>query len=107
MVFTIVVVTLIFVVGLVVGRDETKEVPAKDDPTPKDAVGYAPAIASPTDATPSEIVWLHIPKCGTSFLNTLYHYACPGIPPFASVGTETDPEHQEFDLTLKYPMNES
>jgi len=56
---------------------------------------------------PDEIVWLHIPKCGTSFLNTLYHYACPGIPEDASVGTETDPEHQEEDLTVKYPMDES
>jgi len=56
---------------------------------------------------PDEIVWLHIPKCGTSFLNTLYHYACPGIPTKASVGTEINPEHQEEDLTMKYPMDES
>jgi len=66
-----------------------------------------PPIANWTGEKPSEIVWLHIPKCGTSFLNTLYHYACPGIPPSASVGTETDPEHQELDLSVKYPMDES
>merc|ERR1719419_403692 len=41
------------------------------------------------------------------FLNTLYHYACPGLPEDAGVGTETDPVHQEEDLTVKYPMDES
>jgi len=56
------------------------------------------------DVKEVDIVWLHIPKCGTSFLNTLYHYACAGIPPSASVGTNVDPEHQEEDLTVTYPM---
>merc|ERR1712216_955610 len=27
-----------------------------------------------------QIFWLHIPKCGTSFYNTLYHWMCPIIP---------------------------
>jgi len=26
----------------------------------------------------TELRWLHIPKTGTSFLNTLFHWACPG-----------------------------
>merc|ERR1719315_988227 len=71
------------------------------------ALGNVSAIASPTEAPPAEIVWLHIPKCGTSFLNTLYHYACPGIPPSAGVGTEIDPMFLDKDLTVKYPMDRS
>jgi len=29
--------------------------------------------------------WVHIPKTGTTFANTLYHYACPRIPADTSV----------------------
>jgi len=36
----------------------------------------------PVLAMPSPLVWLHIPKCGTSFINTLLHQpgTCPGLP---------------------------
>jgi len=84
---------------------------AKTDLESTDVTALAKTDLHSTDVAsfqrPTEIVWLHIPKCGTSFLNTLYHYACPGIPEDAEVGTKTDPEHQEFDLTKKYPMDES
>jgi len=106
MVLTLVVLTFVILIGKRTKnfQAETKKVPAK---MPEHALGYVPAIDSPIETKPPEIVWLHIPKCGTSFLTTLYYYACPGIPPSACVGTETDPEHQELDLTVKYPMDES
>ena len=31
------------------------------------------------------IRWLHVPKCGTSFVDTVLPLACEGLPPWASV----------------------
>lgn len=28
----------------------------------------------------AKLFWLHIPKCGTSWLNVIFHYACPRVP---------------------------
>jgi len=83
------------------------QIPKKVQQVPGNAPGYSPVIAKHTGEEPDEIVWLHIPKCGTTFLNTLYHYACPGIPPSASVGKGTSEIFQTLDLTTKYPMDES
>jgi len=42
------------------------------------------STTSTTSTTPPRILdrlyWLHIPKCGSSFATTLYHYACPLLP---------------------------
>jgi hypothetical protein len=39
--------------------------------------------------TAAALRWLHVPKTGSSFGNTVYHHACPSIPvgaSFAGVG---------------------
>jgi len=104
MTLVLIVVTLLIVTGI-----RTRKVQIKDEGQVPGKDHQVPFNTGRTEhgEKPDEIVWLHIPKCGTSFLNTLYHYACPGIPPNASVGNEIDPEHQENDLTIRYPMNES
>ena len=40
-----------------------------------------PSLPGPRSLRP--LRWLHIPKCGTSFGATIYHYGCPKIPPDA------------------------
>jgi len=37
---------------------------------------------------PLRIAWHHIPKCGTSFGNTLVHWASPRLPENISIGTD-------------------
>ena len=29
---------------------------------------------------PQNLSWIHVPKCGSSFGASVFHYACPGIP---------------------------
>eukprot|EP00039_Didymoeca_costata_P008388 m.111390 g.111390 ORF g.111390 m.111390 type:complete len:324 (-) comp14061_c0_seq3:18-989(-) len=35
--------------------------------------------------TLKNLYWIHFPKAGTSFGNTVLHYVCPGLPPSASI----------------------
>lgn len=35
--------------------------------------------------------WLHLPKSGSTFQNTVFHYACPGLPPRAGYGPRATP----------------
>jgi len=103
-VLVIVVVTLLIVIGI---KTKKSQDPAEDPQRRKDFPGHpGNALPLPTKPTPTEIVWLHIPKCGTSLLNTLYHYACPGIPSSAGVGADIDPIFIVKDLTVKYPMDQ-
>jgi len=57
----------------------------------------------------SPMFWLHIPKCGTSFYNTLVHLPgnCPGWPVNLSVGDEffrkNDPKCFEVEARRKCP----
>eukprot|EP00322_Chrysochromulina_rotalis_P000011 CAMPEP_0115889904 /NCGR_PEP_ID=MMETSP0287-20121206/33073_1 /TAXON_ID=412157 /ORGANISM="Chrysochromulina rotalis, Strain UIO044" /LENGTH=313 /DNA_ID=CAMNT_0003346653 /DNA_START=9 /DNA_END=950 /DNA_ORIENTATION=- len=37
------------------------------------------------------MTWLHVPKCGSSFANTLFHYACPKAPHNAHVRANMAP----------------
>ena len=47
------------------------------------------------------LAWLHIPKTGTSFANTIYHYGCGDtLPPMASVDANAPPI---TPLTQKWP----
>jgi len=41
-----------------------------------------------TKLTAANIKWLHIPKCGTSFMNVLLSWACPRMKETAMVGTK-------------------
>jgi len=34
---------------------------------------------------PPSLRWLHVPKCGTSFANLLFHIACHQLPPWAAI----------------------
>lgn len=52
-----------------------------------------------------KIRWLHIPKTGTSFANTVWHYGCPDIPHNASVGDYNT--HFEGELNKAYPMKKN
>ena len=45
------------------------------------------------------IAWLHIPKCGTSFGNTLVHFANQSLPQRASVGTDETGFMHVFNAT--------
>lgn len=38
-----------------------------------------------------ELTWLHFPKAGSSFANTIFHYACPFAPSNATVGDNVAP----------------
>lgn len=46
------------------------------------------------------IAWLHIPKCGTSFANTLLHYANASLPPDAEVDSVCQPQLGSNTFTL-------
>ena len=35
---------------------------------------FSPTLVS------DKVYWLHVPKAGTSFLNTIFHWACPRVP---------------------------
>ena len=39
----------------------------------------AAAATGVRDPLPSRIYWLHIPKCGSSFANTVVHWACDDV----------------------------
>ena len=39
--------------------------------------------------------WLHIPKTGTSFMTTIMHYACVGLPPSLSAADFVAQEAKE------------
>jgi len=52
------------------------------------------------------IIWLHFPNVGTTFLNTLYHYACPRVPDGAGVGPDVNSIFHLGDLTVNYPRSE-
>ena len=41
--------------------------------------GDRSSLSSPTLVS-DKVYWLHIPKAGTSFLNTIFHWACPRVP---------------------------
>ena len=43
------------------------------------------------------IAWVHVPKAGSTFINTLIHSVCsPPLTPFAPVGSTTGPVEHEF-----------
>lgn len=47
------------------------------------APSEAPVPSATLVPLPRKLVrlfWLHIPKCGTSWLNVVFHYACPRVP---------------------------
>ena len=59
-------------------------------------VQQAPKAMQPADvqargSAAQPLWWLHIPKCGTSFINTLYHYACPRVPRAVKADATVDP----------------
>lgn len=53
----------------------------------------APAPARPASRALRPLAWLHIPKTGTSFANTVYHYGCNGtmLPVTATVAPNEVP----------------
>lgn len=53
-----------------------------------------PPFSPKLNGTPP-LRWLHVPKTGTSFGNTVYHHACPSIPREASLGAGV---HANFEL---------
>lgn len=63
-----------------------------------DANPYTSSEHSPS------IRWLHIPKTGTSFANTVWHYGCPQIKENASVAAYD----RRFELSVNdlYPIND-
>ena len=63
------------------------------------ALDYQPVVAQArkrliarTEATRPlpRVKWLHVPKCGTSFANTLFHTACPSVPKNAALVSVVD-----------------
>lgn len=61
----------------------------------------------------TNIQWLHIPKCGTSFLGTIYNYACGRgktldmyIDPRYNNNTECRKSCYDFALMSRYPKKE-
>ena len=51
---------------------------------------------------PTRLRWLHFPKAGTSFANTILHTACPKAPHDASVAPNTPPEWPPIGLKEHY-----
>ena len=52
-----------------------------------------------TAARGRRLHWLHVPKAGTSFGTTLYHYGCPRIPSDAAA----DDGAPIVSLTQRFP----
>jgi len=49
--------------------------------------------------------WLHFPKAGTSFANTILHYACPGLDPNDAIPSKDDlTAAQVRHLTMFWPL---
>ena len=46
---------------------------------------------APRNRSLSAMRWLHIPKSGSTFQNTVFHWACPGLPPRAGYGPRAMP----------------
>ena len=56
-------------------------------PSPRAAAYAAASVAAARGApapAPRKLYWLHIPKCGSTFANTVVHALCDGVPPNAS-----------------------
>ena len=51
-----------------------------------------------TSSCNSRIAWVHFPKCGTSFGNTLVHWANDSIPDAASIRDNESNFQQEYPL---------
>ena len=41
--------------------------------------------------TRQSLRWLHVPKTGSTFQNTVFHWACPGLPHRAGYGPGATP----------------
>ena len=52
----------------------------------------------------TRIRWLHIPKTGTSFMNTIWHHGCPDLPLLAEAGMFNESFERKFDK-LYGPLN--
>lgn len=63
----------------------------------RELICNAPYPEIPSDR--KKIRWLHIPKTGTSFANSIWHYGCPNIPPGASVG--------DYDTRFEGSLNDT
>ena len=53
-----------------------------------------PRVLGPsTNATPAtrDLFWLHIPKCGSGFVNVACRLCCPALPPYPSPRARPSP----------------
>jgi len=59
----------------------------------------------PFDASSGrQIRWLHVPKTGTSFGNTVWHYGCPDLPSNVSLANYSS--NYERRLNADYPLSD-
>lgn len=74
--------------------------------------GYTCTICLGLELTPTDgrrfraanrVAWIHVPKCGTSFANTLIHYANSSIPKDDYISTAY-PDADKF-LAARYPID--
>lgn len=71
-------------------------------PTLQSSAGQRTPTSMQLGGSVPAIQWLHIPKTGTSFVNTIYRYACSDIPVDATVGCEPP----VLGLTFPYPPDQ-